>query len=112
MFCTQCGNNLKENDKFCSKCGKAVLELPGPSIHSQEVYEPRRPLRRIMGPKKIAGVCAGFAEYFRIDVTLMRIIFIALLVMPPGVGLIGYLIAWVAMPRDNEIMYAPRQPYS
>jgi phage shock protein PspC (stress-responsive transcriptional regulator) len=35
------------------------------------------------------------------DVTLMRIIFIALLVLPPGVGLIAYIIAWIAMPKDS-----------
>ena len=33
-----------------------------------------------------AGVCAGFAEYFEMDVTLMRIIFLALLVMHGGHG--------------------------
>lgn len=54
-----------------------------------------------MAEKKIAGVCAGFAYYFDMDVTLMRIIFLVLLVTPPGVGLIGYLIAWIAMPRDS-----------
>jgi phage shock protein C len=51
--------------------------------------------------KKIAGVCAGFAEYFDMDVTLMRLIFLVLLVAPPGVGLIGYVIAWIAMPPDS-----------
>ena len=55
-----------------------------------------------MKDKKIAGVCAGFAEYFDMDVTLMRIIFLILLVTPPGVGLIGYFIAWIAMPRDSS----------
>ncbi len=54
-----------------------------------------------MSEKKIAGVCAGFAAYFDMDVTLMRIIFLVLLVTPPGVGLIGYIIAWIAMPRDS-----------
>jgi phage shock protein C len=108
MFCTQCGNQLAENDRFCSKCGKPYGVPPGeykaqapppPPYAAQAV--PYRPLRRIMRDKKIAGVCAGFAEYFDMDVTLMRIIFLVLLVTPPGVGLIGYIIAWVAMPRDS-----------
>jgi phage shock protein C len=94
MFCTQCGNPLKEDDRFCSKCGKPVA-LPPP------ISLPTRRLRRIMSQKKIAGVCAGFAEYFDMDLTLMRIIFLALLVMPPGVGGIAYIIAWVAMPADS-----------
>lgn len=98
IFCTQCGNALDETSRFCTQCGKPVgVALPPPPPNA---YIPRRPLHRVMRDKKIAGVCAGFAEYFEMDVTLMRIIFLALLVLPPGVGLIGYVIAWVAMPRD------------
>src|ERR1700676_4924326 len=105
MFCTQCGNELKEIDRFCARCGKPVGTIPGalppPPVGAQAAcsYPPPRPLRRIMSQKKIAGVCAGFADYFEMDVTLMRIIFIALVVLPPGVGAIAYLIAWVAMPK-------------
>jgi len=104
MFCTQCGAQLKENDRFCANCGKAT-DAPAsagyaapPPPPTQVV--PYRPLRRIMSQKKIAGVCAGFAEYFEMDVTLMRILFIVLVVTPPGVGLLAYLVAWIAMPRD------------
>ena len=53
--------------------------------------------------KKIGGVCAGFAEYLEIDVTVMRIIFLALAILPPGIGLIGYVIGWIAMPRCDEV---------
>jgi phage shock protein C len=60
---------------------------------------PRR-LRRIMSEKKIAGVCAGFAEYFEMDVTLMRVIWLALLLVPPNLGLIGYIVAWAVMPKS------------
>ena len=107
MFCTQCGNQLAEADRFCPRCGKPngvppgdPAAVPPPPVYVAPVT-PYRPLRRKMRDKKIAGVCAGFAEYFDMDVTLMRIIFLVLLVTPPGVGLIGYLIAWVAMPRDT-----------
>jgi phage shock protein C len=99
MFCTQCGNELKEDDRFCSKCGKPVAAAPG-TAPPPPFHVPSRHLRRIMSQKKIAGVCAGFAEYFDMDVTLMRIIFLALSVMPPGVGPIGYIIAWIAMPAE------------
>lgn len=56
-----------------------------------------------MSEKKIAGVCAGFAHYFEMDVFVMRIIFIAMAVLPPAVGAIAYLIAWVAMPKDTSV---------
>ncbi|MFH2055285.1 MAG: PspC domain-containing protein, partial [bacterium] len=49
----------------------------------------------------IAGVCGGLGEYFDIDPVLIRIITV-ILVFPGGIGLIGYLIAWIAMPHPPE----------
>ena len=52
--------------------------------------------------KKIAGVCSGLAEYFNIDPTLVRIIFLLCAVFG-GFGLIVYLVCWVAMPvKKNQ----------
>lgn len=62
--------------------------------------QPRRRLRRIRAKKKIAGVCAGFAEYFDMDVTLMRLIWVGLLLIPPHVGLIAYIVAWAVLPKS------------
>jgi phage shock protein PspC (stress-responsive transcriptional regulator) len=50
--------------------------------------------------KKIAGVCGGLAEYFGIDATVIRVIFIILL-LPGGLpGIIPYLILWAVMPME------------
>jgi phage shock protein PspC (stress-responsive transcriptional regulator) len=57
-------------------------------------------LRRILAHKKIAGVCAGFAEYFDVDITLMRLIWVGLLLVPPHIGLIAYVIAWAVLPKS------------
>lgn len=48
--------------------------------------------------KKIAGVCSGLAEYFNIDVTLMRIIFVVVL-LGYGATLLVYIVLWIAMPE-------------
>lgn len=48
--------------------------------------------------KKIAGVCAGIANYFDLDPTLVRVIWI-LLVCVAGTGVLAYLIAWAVMPE-------------
>jgi phage shock protein PspC (stress-responsive transcriptional regulator) len=45
----------------------------------------------------IAGVCAGLAEYFNVDVLLVRMIFILALIYF-GVGIVPYLILWLVMP--------------
>ncbi len=47
---------------------------------------------------KIFGVCAGIAEYFDIDVTLVRLITIVL-VFGAGSGLVAYIIAAIVMPE-------------
>jgi Putative stress-responsive transcriptional regulator len=52
-----------------------------------------------MTEKKIFGVCGGFAEYFDVDVTIMRIIFLILLFCAGG-GLLAYLICALVMPEQ------------
>lgn len=55
-----------------------------------------------MRGKKIAGVCAGFARYLDMDVTLMRILWLALLLISGGIVGLVYLGAWIIMPREDE----------
>ena len=57
-------------------------------------------LRRSVKDKKILGVCAGFAEYFEVDVTIMRIIFL-ILFFAGTIGLWAYLICALVMPEDK-----------
>lgn len=51
--------------------------------------------------KKVAGVAAAFANYFNIDVTLVRLVWV-LLFIPGGLpGLIPYLICWLVIPEEK-----------
>jgi len=56
-------------------------------------------LTRSRTDSKIAGVCGGFADYLELDVTLVRILWL-MLVLFGGWGLLGYLIAWIVMPQE------------
>ena len=49
----------------------------------------------------IAGVCGGLAEYFQIDSSLIRIIFI-LLAIGGGSGVLIYLILWLVLPSAKQ----------
>lgn len=52
--------------------------------------------------KMLSGVCGGFAEYFDIDVSMARLIFVALTLVTAVVPMmIFYLIAWIVIPQDN-----------
>lgn len=47
---------------------------------------------------KIAGVCSGLAEYLNIDPTIVRVIFVILL-LPGGLpGFLPYVILWLVVP--------------
>ena len=51
--------------------------------------------------KKVGGVCGGIAEYFGLDSTLIRLIFV-LFGLIVGSGLLAYIIAWIVMPERPE----------
>ena len=54
--------------------------------------------------KVIGGVCSGLADYFNIDVVLVRILFAASFLFA-GVGGGLYLLLWILVPADNYINY-------
>ena len=101
MFCTRCGVKLDDSARFCTTCGKAtgVGAAVPPAAMGGDIVAPRR-LRRILAGKKIAGVCTGYAEYFDMDITLMRLIWVGLLLVPPHLGLIAYIASWAVLPKE------------
>jgi phage shock protein PspC (stress-responsive transcriptional regulator) len=51
----------------------------------------------------LGGVAAGLAEYFNIDPTIVRLLFVLLAFMSAGVPVVLiYFILWVVMPRNPE----------
>ena len=50
----------------------------------------------------IAGVCVGLADYFGVDVTLVRLIAAVLTVFTGGFGALAYLVAWALIPEEGE----------
>lgn len=60
-------------------------------------------LRRSRQNSMIAGVVGGLAEYFDLDVTVLRIIYVLVSLFSAAFpGIIVYLILWVIMPLDDE----------
>ncbi len=107
MFCTQCGFELEDQDQFCAKCGAATRPGFGPRTSVPAA------LSRPMDQNKIAGVCAGFARYFGVDVTLMRILWLAAAIVTGGLIIIVYIGAWILMPKDYpSLAPAPVPPVS
>ena len=51
--------------------------------------------------KKLAGVCGGVGEYFGIDPTIVRLIWV-LVTLFVGFGILAYIIALLVMPNQPE----------
>ncbi|HEY2792051.1 MAG TPA: PspC domain-containing protein [Micromonosporaceae bacterium] len=76
--------------------------------------QPYRELRRSQTDRKIAGVCGGVAEYFKVDPTLIRVAFLVISVLTGGVFLLAYLLAMLVMPEQaptwNQPNWTPPTP--
>jgi len=62
---------------------------------------PYRQLRRSRSDRMLAGVCAGIADYLRVDPTLVRVGFAVLAIITWGVALLAYVIGWIVMPEAD-----------
>jgi phage shock protein C len=95
MFCTQCGVSLGEQgSNFCPGCGKSTRGEQPHQRPAQKILE--RPLHG----RRIAGVCAGIANYLDVDATLIRILAV-IAFFCYGTGILAYLIAMIIMPNEE-----------
>src|SRR5215813_12853330 len=98
MTCARCFKEIEEGSSFCRFCGVAVGSAPR-SPH----------ITRIPDDGKIAGVCAGLAAYLDADVTLIRLAWIALSIVPGLLvgGVLVYVVCWILLP-----IAAPAERYA
>jgi len=59
-----------------------------------------RRLTRSKTQRMIGGVSGGLAEYFNIDVVIIRLLW-TLAVLLFGTGVVAYLIAWIIIPEES-----------
>ena len=53
-----------------------------------------------MANRQIAGVCGGIAEYFDLDPTLVRVLYVLLSVLSVGFpGTLVYIVLWILIPE-------------
>jgi phage shock protein C len=96
MYCNYCGKVIQDDANVCAYCGTRV----GSVLARKRLLRPR-------AGRKIAGVCAGFAEYFDVDVTLVRVVWLISVFLGVGLSLIAYVVAWIVMPDEPIALPAP-----
>ncbi len=104
-YCSSCGKPIATDARHCPNCGQAV---GGAFSGAQSVPPPSGAQRRLVRPRlgrMIAGVCQGVALMYGWDPTLVRVIFV-LLACFSGIGLILYVVLWVAAPEEPLLLQA------
>jgi phage shock protein PspC (stress-responsive transcriptional regulator) len=69
-------------------------------------------LQRSRNDKMIAGVCAGLAQYFGVDVSTVRLVAVLLLVFTHVAIVPLYLILWVVLPQEPAAEAPRYDPYT
>lgn len=104
MFCTHCGQQTADEARFCSGCGTNLRGGAGEST-GRSYSAPKR-LFRLRNDRKIAGICAGLAHHLDADVTLVRILTVAVVCVTGFLpGLVAYLVVWAIMPLEEPTVY-------
>jgi len=85
--CRFCQKEIPEASNYCPHCGQAQAGPP-------------RKLFRSSANGKLLGVCSGFAEYWELDPTVMRAIYLGLTLFS-GIlpGIVLYFLLALIMPR-------------
>ncbi|HXZ31846.1 MAG TPA: PspC domain-containing protein [Terriglobales bacterium] len=96
MYCNYCGKVIQDDANVCAYCGTRV----GSVLARKRLLRPR-------AGRKIAGVCAGFAEYFDLDITLVRVVWLISVFLGVGLTLIAYIVAWIVIPDEPMMLAAP-----
>jgi len=106
MNCGNCQREIADYSNFCYFCGARQHGASGGATYAS------KRLTRSLVDRKIAGVCGGFAEYFEVDSTVVRLIWVLAVLMPVPVvpAFIGYFVAWIVMPDAPLPVAATRQP--
>jgi len=106
MICPKCQKDIADGSNYCYYCGARTADSQAPAnappASSASAQTGPRRLVRSVNDRKLGGVCAGLAAYLDMDVAIVRVL-TAISVLFYGVGLFGYLVAWMVIPEGDPV---------
>ena len=96
----------KKDDSPASTPGTGVggsPDQPEPGKGSSTSPGSQRRLTRSMTDRKLFGVCGGLGDYFAIDPTIIRVLFILFAILSFGFGIVFYIIMLLIMPEERFV---------
>ncbi len=105
MTCVRCQRDIPDSSAYCLSCG-------APQAGTAAVASGPKRLTRPLTGRKVAGVCAGLAEYMDVDVAVVRLAWIILSVVPGAIvgGVLAYLAAWIILPSADGTRAVESRP--
>lgn len=103
MMCSACNeavrsSGINHDGNFCGGCGRA-LTAAAASVRRSTLVRPRY-------GRMIGGVCAGFAQEYGWDVTLVRLLVCLTVLLGAGSPVVLYVAAWIIMPNEPWLLAA------
>jgi phage shock protein C len=93
MLCPNCQKEIVDGSNFCYSCGAKLNAGASAPVSAA----PAKRLMRSSRDKRIGGVCAGLADYFDLDPTIVRVVWL-LAIFLGGTGLLLYIVLWIVLP--------------
>ncbi len=122
MACVGCGESVAAGARFCSVCGRGVTYAAVPLSTGYARVPPPPAQMQVLRPngldglyrpregRMVAGVCAGFAQRYGWDLTIVRLVLVLSLIFGAGTPLLAYVILWVVMPNGQYALPAQASP--
>jgi len=95
MTCVNCQKDIAVGSRFCYNCG--AKQAGNPRARPLTADGRQAEANAFKHRQKIAGVCAGLADYFDLDPTIVRVVWL-LAILFAGTGVLAYLVLWIVLP--------------